>query len=95
LEVIFVQGLVNAQTGLHLPQRLICPTAGEGETAPVLVYAALHRSRETRLRHRITDKDVIFDAACAEAKSLGPTMLLKHRYLDAFRETCNWMILRV
>jgi hypothetical protein len=35
-----------------------------------------------------TDMDVNFEAACAEAKSLGLTMLLKHRNLDAYRQTC-------
>ncbi|KAF0108063.1 MAG: hypothetical protein FD146_1077 [Anaerolineaceae bacterium] len=35
-----------------------------------------------------TDMDVDFAAACAEAESLGLTMLLKHRNLDAFREAC-------
>ncbi len=35
-----------------------------------------------------TDMGVYFEAACAEAKSLGLTMLLKHRNLDAYRRAC-------
>ena len=35
-----------------------------------------------------TDMGVDFNAACAEAKSLGVSMLLKHRNLDAYREGC-------
>jgi hypothetical protein len=35
-----------------------------------------------------TDMNVDFAAACAEAKSLGMGMILKHRNLDAYREVC-------
>jgi hypothetical protein len=35
-----------------------------------------------------TDMGVDFKAACAEAQSLGLSMLLKHRNLNAYRETC-------
>ncbi len=35
-----------------------------------------------------TDMGVDFNAACAEAQSLGLSMLLKHRNLNAYRETC-------
>ncbi len=35
-----------------------------------------------------TDMGVDFEAACAEAQSLGLTMLLKRRNLDAYREAC-------
>jgi hypothetical protein len=35
-----------------------------------------------------TDMGIDFDAACAEAKALGLFTLLKHRNLDAARETC-------
>ncbi len=35
-----------------------------------------------------TDMGVDFKAACAEARSLGLSMLLKHRNLNAYRETC-------
>ena len=35
-----------------------------------------------------TDMHVDFDAACMEAGSLGLTMILKHRNLDAFRQAC-------
>ncbi|MFA5873708.1 MAG: endo alpha-1,4 polygalactosaminidase [Anaerolineales bacterium] len=35
-----------------------------------------------------TDMGVDFETACAEAESLGLSMLLKHRNLDAYREAC-------
>ncbi len=35
-----------------------------------------------------TDMGVDFTAACAEARSLRLSMLLKHRELDAYREAC-------
>jgi len=35
-----------------------------------------------------TDMGIDFNAACAEAESLGLIMLLKHRNLDAVRQTC-------
>lgn len=35
-----------------------------------------------------TDMQFDLDAACEQADSLGLTMLLKHRDLDAFRQTC-------
>ncbi len=35
-----------------------------------------------------TDMGDGFNAVCAEAKSLGLTMLLKHRNLDAYRQAC-------
>lgn len=35
-----------------------------------------------------TDMDIDFPAACAAARPIGLTMLLKHRDLDAYRETC-------
>ncbi|KAF0108058.1 MAG: hypothetical protein FD146_1072 [Anaerolineaceae bacterium] len=40
-----------------------------------------------------TDMGVDFAAACAEAKSLGMGMILKHRNLDAYREACPGMFL--
>ena len=35
-----------------------------------------------------TDTGIDFSSACAEARSLGLTMLLKNRNLDAYRENC-------
>jgi hypothetical protein len=35
-----------------------------------------------------TDMDIDFETACMKAKSLGLTMLLKHRNLDAFLQVC-------
>ncbi len=36
-----------------------------------------------------TDTGISFDQACSDAKDLNYRMILKHRNLDAFRQTCN------